>query len=59
MTAIAEGRILTMLAEAEGYLFFLFNGKFYGSKVCALVAAITEGLILRLTAAAPPVISSV
>ena len=55
MAAVAEWRIARFLASAQINRISFFCGKFDWLKICTLVRAITERLVLALTAGTPVV----
>ena len=57
MTAIAEGRVLAVLAVAEPDFLLFCQSEFLGAEACAFVIPITHGLVTAQSTGAPPVIS--
>lgn len=55
--AIAEGRITGLFTLTQGNLLLFFNGKFHRREASVLVRAVAEGLIVRISAGAVPVIT--
>lgn len=57
MTAIAEGRVLAVLAVAEPDFLLFCQGEFLGTKACAFVIPVAHGLVAAQSAGAPPMVS--